>query len=129
MRLKSLTDSVLIAILSQGFYKYRFLEASVCEVVPLLTTVRAKYNGNLISSEVISSRPFQPENTQLLSFVAGVARFQSTNSQGLVSSAIGDTLYSIYSSTTNTSIDDNLGNQTQVYKELVSFKLQGLCSP
>ncbi|KAG2740392.1 hypothetical protein P692DRAFT_201810978 [Suillus brevipes Sb2] len=108
-------------ILSQGFYKYRFLEASVCEVVPLLTTVRAKYNGNLISSEVISSRPFQPENTQLLSFVAGVARFQSTNSQGLVSSAIGDTLYSIYSSTTNTSIDDNLGNQTQVYKELEEY--------
>ncbi|KAG1733800.1 hypothetical protein EDB19DRAFT_2041090 [Suillus lakei] len=100
-------------ILSQGFYKYKFLDASVCEVIPLLTTVRTNYSNDLISSEVNSSTPFQPENVQLLSFVAGVARFQSINSQGLMSSAIGDTLYSIYSSTTNTSIDDNLGNQTQ----------------
>jgi hypothetical protein len=65
------------------------------------------------------------ENVVLLSFVAGVARFQAVTSQGLTSSAIGDTLYSIYSSTTNMSIDDNLGNQTQVYKELVSFMFEG----
>ncbi|KAG1763120.1 hypothetical protein EV702DRAFT_1221159 [Suillus placidus] len=108
-------------ILSQGFYKYGFLDASVCEVIPLLTTVRANYSNDLISSEVNSFTPFRPENVQLLSFVAGVARFQSINSQGLMSSAIGDTLYSIYSSTTNTSIDDNLGNQTQVYKELEEY--------
>ncbi|KAG1808045.1 uncharacterized protein BJ212DRAFT_718215 [Suillus subaureus] len=105
-------------IISQGFYKYRFLDASVCEVTPLLTTVRANYSNDLISSEVISFTPFGPENVKLLSFIAGMAKFQSINSQGLMSSAIGDTLYSIYSSTTNTSIDDNLGNQMQVYKEL-----------
>ncbi|KAG2140233.1 uncharacterized protein EDB93DRAFT_1297499 [Suillus bovinus] len=108
-------------ILSQGFYKYRFLDASVCEVTPLLTTVRANYSNDLISSEVMSSTPFRSENAQLLSLVAGVAKFQSINSQGLMSSAIGDTLYSIYSSTTNTSIDDNLGDQTQVYKELEEY--------
>ncbi|KIK38653.1 hypothetical protein CY34DRAFT_809139 [Suillus luteus UH-Slu-Lm8-n1] len=108
-------------IISQGFYKYQFLDASVCEVIPLLTTVRANYSNDLISSEVLSSTPFQPENVKLLSFIAGVVRFQSVNSQGLMSSAIGDTLYSIYSSTTNTSIDDNLGNQTQVYKELEEY--------
>ncbi|KAG1744814.1 hypothetical protein EDB19DRAFT_2037838 [Suillus lakei] len=108
-------------ILSQGFYKYRFLNASVCEVTPLLTTVRANYSNGLISSEVKSSTPFQPENVHLLSFVAGVAKFQSINSQGLMSSVIGDTLYSIYSSTSNTSIDDNLGNQTQVYEELEEY--------
>ncbi|KAG2114185.1 uncharacterized protein F5147DRAFT_770176 [Suillus discolor] len=108
-------------ILSQGFYKYRFLDATVCEVIPLLTTVRAKYSNDLISSEVDSSTPFRPEHVELLSFVAGVAKFQSINSQGLTSSTIGDTLYSIYSSTTNTSIDDNLGNQAQVYKELEEY--------
>ncbi|KAG2145738.1 hypothetical protein BD769DRAFT_854291 [Suillus cothurnatus] len=108
-------------ILSQGFYKYRFLDASVCNVIPLLTTVRANYSNDLISSEVKSSTPFGPENVQLLSFIAGMAKFQSINSQGLISSAIGDTLYSIYSSTTNTSIDDNLANQTQVYKELEEY--------
>ncbi|KAG1854126.1 hypothetical protein C8R48DRAFT_776917 [Suillus tomentosus] len=108
-------------ILSQGFYKYKFLDASVCEVVPLLTTVHAKYSNELISSEVNSSTPFRPEHVELLSFIAGVAKFQSLNSQGLTSSAIGDTLYSIYSSTTNTSINDNLGNQAQVYKELEEY--------
>ncbi|KAG1869410.1 hypothetical protein DFJ58DRAFT_742488 [Suillus subalutaceus] len=108
-------------ILSQGFYKYRFLDASVCEVTPLLTTVRANYSNDLISSEVNSSTPFGPENVHLLSFIAGMVKFQSINSQGLISSAIGDTLYSIYSSTTNTSIDDNLGNQTQVYQELEEY--------
>ncbi|KAG2126216.1 hypothetical protein DEU56DRAFT_822902 [Suillus clintonianus] len=107
-------------IFSQGFYKYQFLKASVCDVVPLLTTVRANYSNDLISSEVISSTPFQTENVQLLSFIAGVARFQSINSQGLMSSAIGDTLYSIYSSTTIGSINDNL-NDTVVYLELEDY--------
>ncbi|KAG2035530.1 hypothetical protein BDR03DRAFT_1093153 [Suillus americanus] len=108
-------------ILSQGFYKYNFLNATVCEVIPLLTTVRADYTNELISSEVISSTPFGPENVQILSFIAGVAKFQSIGSQGLKSSAIGDTLYSIYSSTTNTSITDNLGSQAQVYSELEAY--------
>ncbi|KAG1815343.1 hypothetical protein EV424DRAFT_1107063 [Suillus variegatus] len=110
-----------LTILSQGFYKYRFLEASVCEVVPMLTTVRADYSNGLISSEVISSTPFRSENEQLLSFIAGAIAFQCTYSQGLLSSTIGDTLYSVYSSTTNTSINDNTGNQTQVYQELEEY--------
>ncbi|KAG1777985.1 hypothetical protein EV702DRAFT_1196781 [Suillus placidus] len=107
-------------IFTQGFYKYKFLKASVCKVVPLLTTVRANYSNEQISSEVTSSTPFQPENVELLSFIAGVARFQSINSQGLMSSTIGDTLYSIYSSTTTGSIDDNI-NDTQVYIELEDY--------
>ncbi|KAG2033031.1 hypothetical protein BDR03DRAFT_1002271 [Suillus americanus] len=107
-------------IFTQGFYKYGFLKASVCEVVPLLTTVRADYSDEQISSEVTSSTPFQPENAELLSFIASVARFQSINSQGLTSSTIGDTLYSIYSSTTIGSINDNL-NDTQVYLELEDY--------
>ncbi|KAG2355230.1 hypothetical protein BDR07DRAFT_1340949 [Suillus spraguei] len=113
--------STSFAILLQGFNKYSFLDASACEVTPLLTTVRANYSLDLISSEVISSTPFLSENTHLLSFVVGLAKFQSFRSQGLMSSTIGDTLYSIYSSTTNTSIDDNIGNQTQVYRELEDY--------
>jgi hypothetical protein len=107
-------------IFTQGFYKYEFLKASVCEVVTLLTTVRADYSNEQISSEVTSSTPFRPENAELLSFIASVARFQSINSQGLTSSTIGDTLYSIYSSTTIGYINDNL-NDTQVYLELEDY--------
>ncbi|KAG1869366.1 hypothetical protein DFJ58DRAFT_61626 [Suillus subalutaceus] len=108
------------AILTQGFYKYGFLQASVCEVVPLLTTVLADYSDEEISVEVISSTPFQPENAALLSFIASVVKFQSINSQGLTSSTIGDTLYSVYSSTTNESIDNGL-NDTQLYFELEDY--------
>ncbi|KAG2062629.1 hypothetical protein BDR04DRAFT_49481, partial [Suillus decipiens] len=93
-------------ILLQGFNKYQFLNASVCEVTPLLTTVRTNYSNDLMCSEITSSTPFKSENVQLLSFIAGVAKFQSISSQGLMSSTIGDTLYSIYSSTTNTTIGD-----------------------
>jgi hypothetical protein len=127
-RLEALTESVPVAIFTQGFYKYEFLKASVCEVVPLLTTVRADYSNEQISSEVTSSTPFRPENAELLSFIASVARFQSINSQGLTSSTIGDTLYSIYSSTTIGYINDNL-NDTQVYLELVSFMLRNIDPP
>ncbi|KAG1808036.1 uncharacterized protein BJ212DRAFT_1303221 [Suillus subaureus] len=109
------------AILTQGFFKYGFLKASVCEVAPLLTTVRADYSDEEISAEVTSSTPFQPENAELLSFIASVARFQSINSQGLTSSTIGDTLYSIYSSTSNESIDNDNLNNTQVYFELEDY--------
>ncbi|KAG2105532.1 uncharacterized protein F5147DRAFT_805769 [Suillus discolor] len=107
-------------IFTQGFYKYDFLKASVCEVVPLLTRVRADYSNEQISSEVISSTPFQSENAELLLFIAGVARYQSINSQGLTSSTIGDTLYSTYSSTTTEYVNNNL-NDTQVYLELEDY--------
>ncbi|KAG2102607.1 hypothetical protein BD769DRAFT_176283 [Suillus cothurnatus] len=108
-------------ILTQGFYKYGFIKASVCEVVPLLTTVRADYSNGEISSEVTSSTPFRPENVELLSFIAGVAKFQSINSQGLTSSTIGDTLYTIYSSTTTAPINNISLDDTQVYLELEDY--------
>ncbi|KAG2065869.1 hypothetical protein BDR04DRAFT_1160970 [Suillus decipiens] len=108
------------SIFTQGFFKYGFLTASVCDVVPLLTRVIADYSNEQISSVVTSSTPFGPENVELLSFIAAVARFQSINSQGLTSSTIGDTLYSIYSSTTTGYVNNNLNN-TQVYSELEDY--------
>ncbi|KAG2363896.1 hypothetical protein BDR07DRAFT_871527 [Suillus spraguei] len=111
---------VNFTIFAQGFYKYDFLEASVCDVVPLLTRVSVDYSNEQISSVVTSSTPFGPENFELLSFIAAVARFQSINSQGLTSSTIGDTLYSIYSSTTTGYVSNTL-NDTQVYSELEDY--------
>jgi hypothetical protein len=87
-----------------------------------LTIVHISYSNDLISSVLTSPTPFQSENVQLLPFIARVAKYQTINPQGLVSSAIGDTLYSIYSSTTHGSIGDNL-DQTEVYLELLSFLL------
>jgi hypothetical protein len=95
-------------IFTQGFDKYTFLNASVCEVIPKLTTANVNYSDNLISSVSTFSIPFQSENVQLLSFIAGVAKYQAINSQGLVSSTIGDTLYSTYSSMTNESINGTI---------------------
>jgi len=87
-----------------------------------LTIVHVSYSNDLISSVLTSPTPFQSENVQLLPFIARVAKYQTINPQGLVSSAIGDILYSIYSSTTHGSIGDNL-DQTEVYLELLSFLL------
>ncbi|KIK38730.1 hypothetical protein CY34DRAFT_90468 [Suillus luteus UH-Slu-Lm8-n1] len=107
-------------IFTQGFDKYNFLNASVCEVIPKLTTVNVNYSNNLISSVSTSPIPFQSENVQLLSFIAGVAKYQVINSQGLVSSTIGDTLYSTYTSMTNGSINGTI-DQTDVYLELEEY--------
>ncbi|KAG2127283.1 uncharacterized protein EDB93DRAFT_1109325 [Suillus bovinus] len=69
-------------IFTQGFYKYNSLKASTCKVVPLLTTVHANYSNEQISSEVILSAPFHPENTELLLFIAGVARTYEQHNWG-----------------------------------------------
>ncbi|KAG2747657.1 hypothetical protein P692DRAFT_20875478 [Suillus brevipes Sb2] len=103
-----------------GFDKYNFLNASVCEVIPKLTTVNVNYSNNLISSVSTLPIPFQSENVPLLSFIAGVAKYQAINSQGLVNSTIGDTLYSTYSSMTNGSINGTI-DQMDVYLELEEY--------
>ncbi|KAG2366085.1 hypothetical protein BDR07DRAFT_571644 [Suillus spraguei] len=54
---------------------------------------------------------FQSETVRLLSFIA---RVQTINSQGLVSSAIGETLYPIYSLMTGGLIGGTL-DRTEVY--------------
>ncbi|KAG1738295.1 hypothetical protein EDD22DRAFT_852087 [Suillus occidentalis] len=79
-------------IFTQGFDKYNFLNASVCEVIQ-----------------------------KLPSFIAGVAKYQANNSQGLVSSTIGDTLYSTYTSMTNGSINGTI-DQMDVYLELEEYR-------
>ncbi|KAG0693824.1 helicase-domain-containing protein [Suillus ampliporus] len=62
--------------------------------------------------------PAYTKNSNLLTLVAGVLRFQSINSQKLLTSSIGDALYSIYSSTSSTPNGNSLGSQTQIYQEL-----------
>ncbi|KAG1841825.1 hypothetical protein F4604DRAFT_331382 [Suillus subluteus] len=115
-------------IFTQGFDRYGFLNASMCEVILKLTTVHINYYSDLISSVPTSPTPLQSENVQLLSSIAGVAKYQTINSHGLVSSAVLDILYTIYSSMTHGSIDDTL-DQTEVYLELLSFRLYCLFPP
>ncbi|KAH7927040.1 hypothetical protein BV22DRAFT_1007825 [Leucogyrophana mollusca] len=107
-------------VVSQGFYKYSFLPPTVCEVIPLLTNVSVQYSGGLINvAQVINSREFETDNVNLLSFIAGVISWQGRNAQGLVGNSIGDSLFSIYSATANTTISVN--NTTQVYSELEDY--------
>ncbi|KAG2071923.1 hypothetical protein BDR04DRAFT_480200 [Suillus decipiens] len=51
----TMVDASGNASLLGRFDKYGFLDASVCEVTSLLTTVCTNYSNDLISSEVISS--------------------------------------------------------------------------
>jgi hypothetical protein len=69
------------------------------------------------TSQIISNQTFSPNDTSLLFYLAGVANYHARNSQGLLNSIIGDTLYSVYSGEFNTPISDN---SNEVYRELVS---------
>ncbi|KAH7916639.1 hypothetical protein BJ138DRAFT_995240, partial [Hygrophoropsis aurantiaca] len=92
-------------IVSQGFYRYDFLPPTVCEIIPLLTNVTVMYSGGVINiAQVISSRQFVSDNANLLRFISGVMSWQARNAQGLVGNSIGDSLFAIYSSTSNKSI-------------------------
>ncbi|KAG1813447.1 hypothetical protein EV424DRAFT_1565379 [Suillus variegatus] len=97
-----------------------FLPSVVC---PGSTNMNQTYTSFTIFTQGFYKYNFlkaSSENVELLSFIAGVARYQSINLQGLTSSMIRDTLYSIYSSTTNKSVNNNL-NDTQVYLELEGY--------
>ncbi|KAH7927039.1 hypothetical protein BV22DRAFT_1127714 [Leucogyrophana mollusca] len=107
-------------VVSQGFYKYSFLPPTVCQVIPLLTNVSVQYSGGLINvARVVESREFETDNVNLLSFIAGVISWQGRNAQGLVGNSIGDSLFSIYSATANTTISVN--DTTQIYSELEDY--------
>ncbi|KIJ12341.1 hypothetical protein PAXINDRAFT_14819 [Paxillus involutus ATCC 200175] len=107
-------------IATQGFYKYDFLLPTVCTVTPLITTTRVDYtDGGIVNtSQIISNQTFSPNDTSLLFYLAGVANYHARNSQGLLNSIIGDTLYSVYSGEFNTPISDN---SNEVYRELEDY--------
>ncbi|KAF8838214.1 hypothetical protein BDN67DRAFT_1023259, partial [Paxillus ammoniavirescens] len=115
------TDSYSkFVIATQGFYKYGFLPSTVCEITPLVTTTRVDYTagGIINASQIISNQTFSPDDTYLLFYLAGVANYHARNSQGLMNSIIGDTLFSIYSGEFNTPISDN---SDEVYRELEDY--------
>ncbi|KAF8836199.1 hypothetical protein BDN67DRAFT_911641 [Paxillus ammoniavirescens] len=107
-------------IATQGFYRYDFLPSTVCTVTPLITTTRVSYtDGGIINaSQIISNQTFSPDDASLLFYLAGVANYHARNSQGLMNSIIGDTLYSIYSGEFNTPISDN---SDEVFRELEDY--------
>ncbi|KAF9239995.1 hypothetical protein BU15DRAFT_61628 [Melanogaster broomeanus] len=87
---------------SSGYSRYNFLPSTVCDVSPLLTTVRVNYSSGIIeASEIIESRPFDSSNSALLLFLAGIASYEAREAQGMLTNSIGDALISIYSATTN----------------------------
>ncbi|KAH7882018.1 hypothetical protein F5I97DRAFT_386300 [Phlebopus sp. FC_14] len=96
-------------IAKEGYYKYNFLPCTVCVVTPLVTTVRADYaDGGIINaSQIITSRTFDETDSDLLSYLAGVANYHARTSQGVLNSIIGDTLYSLYSGQFNIPITNN----------------------
>ncbi|KAF9239990.1 hypothetical protein BU15DRAFT_74219 [Melanogaster broomeanus] len=108
-------------IATQGYYKYTFLPFTVCEVTPLLTTVRVSYSSGIIeASDIIESRTFDSSNSELLLFLAGIANYEGGQAQGTQTNSIGDALFSIYSATAD--VDSPIEDNTQqVYAELEDY--------
>ncbi|KAF9237548.1 hypothetical protein BU15DRAFT_63105 [Melanogaster broomeanus] len=103
-------------IATQGYYKYSFLPSTVCEVTPLLTTVRVKYSSGIIEAfGIVESRPFDSSNSELLLFLAGIANYVGRQAQGTQANSIGDALFSIYSATADLSIPIDDGTQQEDY--------------
>ncbi|KAF9239997.1 hypothetical protein BU15DRAFT_61630 [Melanogaster broomeanus] len=108
-------------IATQGLYRYNFLDSTVCEVTPLLTTVRVNYSSEIIeASSIVESRPFDSSNSDLLLFLASIASYEGREAQGMLTNSIGDALVSIYSATTNVTSPIEDGTE-QVYAELENY--------
>ncbi|KAF9239992.1 hypothetical protein BU15DRAFT_61625 [Melanogaster broomeanus] len=101
--------------------RYNFLPSTVCEVSPLLTTVRVNYSSEIIeASEIVESRAFNSSNSALLLFLAGIASYEAREAQGMLTNSIGDALISIYSATVNVTSPIENGTE-QVYTELENY--------
>ncbi|KAH7926474.1 hypothetical protein BV22DRAFT_353132 [Leucogyrophana mollusca] len=85
-------------IATQGWFKYGFLPATVCEVTPIITNVWVDYDGGIINAtEIISNKTLGADNPDVLGFITGVVNWLGYASQGLVGNTMGDSLFSIYS--------------------------------
>ncbi|KAG2030595.1 hypothetical protein BDR03DRAFT_974395 [Suillus americanus] len=79
---------------SGSAYKYSFLQTTVCEVVPYLTTVNVTYNGGVVSVDRIdtSSGLTSSPNLPLSQYIATVIAYQAGTNQGMTTNTIGDFL-------------------------------------
>ncbi|KAH7919310.1 hypothetical protein BV22DRAFT_1023213 [Leucogyrophana mollusca] len=84
----------------QGMYAYDFIPQTICQVVPIYTTVRVDYSGGIISvSEIINQT--KPDASGVNAFPSAYAadtinaRFYTA--QNLWGNTIGDSLSSIFS--------------------------------
>ncbi|KIJ61267.1 hypothetical protein HYDPIDRAFT_189685 [Hydnomerulius pinastri MD-312] len=109
-----------LVIATQGFYKYDFLPPTICEVTPLITTIRVDYtDGGIINaSEIVSNRTFTADESDLLFYLAGVANYYARHAQGLLNNITGDTVFSIYSGEINTPISSGTD---EVYSTLEDY--------
>lgn len=92
-----------------GRGKYSFLPATVCEVVPYLTTVDVTYNGTIVSVDDVgtSSNLTSKSNMPLSVYIASVMDYQAGSNQAPTKNTIGDFLTSY-------------GTNATLYKELVT---------
>ncbi|KIJ59590.1 hypothetical protein HYDPIDRAFT_33030 [Hydnomerulius pinastri MD-312] len=104
-------------VTSNGSWKYDFLPLTVCEVVPSFTTSTVHYANNCINATATNTTALGFDHPSLLKFLAAVVDYQARNTQGLTSSSIGDSLYSIYTSTATSNSTD----ATLLLQELAQY--------
>ncbi|KAI9568246.1 hypothetical protein HD554DRAFT_2172658 [Boletus coccyginus] len=92
-------------------WNYDFLPLTVCAIDPYVTTSLVSYSHDMINTTAISSRSLGSDNSNLTQFLAAIIDYQSRATQGLTTNSIGDALYSIYVSSSNSSTSpDDVAN-------------------
>ncbi|KIK94963.1 hypothetical protein PAXRUDRAFT_11731 [Paxillus rubicundulus Ve08.2h10] len=80
-------------------YKYQFLLPTICEVIPLITSIRVDYtDGGIIinASQTTPSRTFAPNDTHLLFDLSTVANEHAQKSQGEFNTPISNNTEKVY---------------------------------
>ncbi|KIJ61777.1 hypothetical protein HYDPIDRAFT_31105 [Hydnomerulius pinastri MD-312] len=112
-------------VTSNGSWKYNFLPLTVCEVVPSFTTSIVNYASKSVNATVTNTTTLGTDHPSLLKFLAAVIDYQARNTQGLTSNSIGDSLYSIYTSTATSNSTDSteqlLDELAQYWRGVIEF--------
>ncbi|KAG2031825.1 hypothetical protein BDR03DRAFT_971722 [Suillus americanus] len=85
------SDLYKFDVFMSGVGDYNFLQTTVCEVVPYLTTVNVTYNGGIISVDRIGASTSSPD-FPLFQYIATVMAYQATTSQAMITNPIGNFL-------------------------------------
>ena len=112
---------LVLAVVTNGSWRYGFLPLTICEISPLVTTSLVNYSSGVISTSVISSRPLGSSNMNLTRFLAALVDHQAWYTQGLTTNDIGDALYAIYVSASENNSNSAGDVNNLLLRELVSL--------
>lgn len=75
---------------------YSFINSTVCEVTPRLTTARVDYGAFINASETTEVHPLSEDSSTLAFYTVHAMMGRFTTTQNLVRNGLGDDVVSVY---------------------------------